>query len=362
MSIYERRWKKKDGSEAVRYYFHETIDGVRYRILIKSARTKSQAKEAERKILKEIHEGAYTQQNRKRTFQEFVEEVFTPWLKGNRKSYKTDLAMLKPMVERFGRKRLSQISPFEIEQYKSERRKVVTNGRARAVSTVNKELKLLSKIFRMAKVKNPCAEVPKLKGEVKRTRYLLPEEEERLIAVLKDRRSHLWDAVVLDLQTGLRRGELLSLRPEDVDFERGLIQVTQTKTGKLLKLPMNATARELLFELVKRARAAGQEYLFTNPQTGTRYKSLKKAFRSAVREAGIEDFRFHDLRHTFGTRAVDSGAPITGVRDALGHASLETTNRYAHGTEGGMRRAVEAQEQFLEKSGHKCVTKRKRQA
>jgi integrase len=89
---------------------------------------------------------------------------------------------------------------------------------------------------------------------------------------------------------------------------------------------------------------------------------FKKAFRSAVKEAEIEDFRFHDLRHTFATRAIDSGAPLTGVRDGLGHASLETTNRYAHSTEAGMRRAVEAQEEFLDQASHKSVTKIKRQA
>jgi integrase len=362
MSIYKREWKKKDGTKAVRFYSHENIDGVRHRILIKSARTMREAKEAVRKIQSDIHDGTYAQQNRKKTFKEFVEEVYIPWAKSNKKTYKVDLAMLKPMIELFGKKRLTQISSFKIEKYKADRRKVIIHDRQRAISTVNKELKLLSKIFRMEKVKNPCDDVKKLKGEVKRTRYLSPEEEERLMAVIKDRRSHLWSIIVLGLQTGMRRGEILRLRPEQVDFARNLMHITQTKTGKTLDLPMNNTTREVLLELVAEAKANGQEYLFTNSRTGTRYNSIKKAFRSAVREAGMEDFRFHDLRHTFGTRAVDSGAPLTGIRDALGHASLETTNRYAHGTEDGKRRAVEAQDQYLQRSGHKSVTKIKRQA
>jgi integrase len=83
---------------------------------------------------------------------------------------------------------------------------------------------------------------------------------------------------------------------------------------------------------------------------------------SALRDAGIEDFRFHDVRHTFGTRAVDEGAPLTGVRNALGHASLATTNRYAHGTDEGKRRAVEAQEHVTIIGSHNSVTKEKRQA
>jgi integrase len=362
MPIYRREWKRKDGTKAVRFYYHENIDGVRHRVLIKSAHTMREAKEAVRKIQSEIHDGTYTQPNRKKTFKEFVEEVYIPWAKSNKKSYKVDLGMLKPMIELFGKKRLTQISSFEIEKYKADRRKVVTNGRPRAISTVNKELKLLSKIFKMAKVKNPCDDVKKLKGEVKRTRYLSPEEEERLMAVIKERRSHLWSIIILGLQTGMRRGEILQLRTDQIDFARNLMHIIQIKTGKTLDLPMNATTREQLMELVAEAKANGHVYLFTNPKTGTHYNSVKKAFRSAVKEAGIEDFRFHDLRHTFGTRAVDSGAPLTGVRDALGHASLETTNRYAHGTEDGKRRAVEAQEQYLQRSGHKSVTKIKKQA
>jgi len=90
-----------------------------------------------------------------------------------------------------------------------------------------------------------------------------------------------------------------------------------------------------------------------------RYVDVKRAYTGALRDAGIKDFRFHDVRHTFGTRAVDEGAPLTGVRGALGHASLATTNRYAHGTEEGKRRAVEAQERAIRIVGHK---KQKRQA
>ena len=102
---------------------------------------------------------------------------------------------------------------------------------------------------------------------------------------------------------------------------------------------------------------------FYESQHWNEVQHLKHSFTSALSDAEIEDFRFHDLRHTFGTLAVDRGAPLAGVRDAMGHASLETTNRYAHGTEEGKRRAVEAQEKVIEKiSGHKTVTKQKRQA
>jgi integrase len=82
-------------------------------------------------------------------------------------------------------------------------------------------------------------------------------------------------------------------------------------------VPMNITARTLLLELAEKARQAGWQYIFTNPNTSKRYVDVKRAFTSVLRDAGIKDFHFHDLRHTFGTRAVDDGAPLTGVRDAL---------------------------------------------
>lgn len=129
------------------------------------------------------------------------------------------------------------------------------------------------------------------------------------------------------------------------------------------EIPLNSTARSVLLELFEAAKATGWECLFTNPETGTRYKHLKRSFTTALSKAKIEDFRFHDLRHTFGTLTVDRGAPLAGVRDAMGHASLETTNRYARGIEAGKVRAVEAQEKVIALNpGHKTVIKQKRRA
>ena len=350
------------------WHFTKTINGVRYRGAFKTARTKAQAEEAYIKTLGQIHEGTYGTGRRSKTLKEFVEQTYVPWAKDNKRSWRSDLSMLKPLLSYFGKKTLSQISPFEIERYKIKRRDSITERKKpRSKSSVNHELKLLSRIFQLAKLQklvrvNPCSEVTKLKGETKRQRYLLPEEQERLMAVLTGKREHLRSIIILDLNTGLRRGELFSLKIEDLDFNRNLIHVRETKTGQNRMVPMNATARTLLLELTDQARQAGWQYVFTNPATGKQYKDVKRAFMGALRDAGIQDFRFHDVRHTFGTRAVDEGAPLTGVRDALGHASLATTNRYAHGTDEGKRRAVEAQERVTVMASHNSVTNRKRQA
>ncbi len=367
MSVYKRTWKQKNGSTASCWYFHRTIDGVRYRDRLPTARTKAQAEEAERHILAAIHDGKYTGGSKtQKTLKEFAHEVYIPWAKENKTSWRGDASMLKVLVRILGKKKLTEISQFDVEKLKSHLRKTLTRRETpMSASYVNKHLKMLSKIFRLAKVKNnPCDEVKRLGGETKRKRWLRPEEREKLQEALQSpRRVLLAQAIELDLNTGLRRGELLSLKPDDIDFHRGLLMVRAGKTGAR-EVPINTRARLILSDLVSQASASGWEYLFTNPRTGTRIKDLKKSFKNALKDAGIEDFTFHDLRHTFGTIAVDRGAPLTGVRDALGHTTLETTNRYVHATDEGKRRAVEAAGEpqrsgivKMPESGHKAVTK-----
>jgi integrase len=332
-----------------KWHYDFMIDDVRYRGAIKTARTKRQAEDAERKKIEEVHEGEYGKPKGKTRLMDFVTEDFLPWSKKNKKSWRDDVYRTKPIIEFFKDKTFREITPSLVEKYRDQRHDSISKrGTRRNVATVNRELQLLSRIFTLAMEKketrsNPCAEVDLLKGEVKRTRHLFYGEKQRLLDALSNpRRSHVLMAVELDLNTGLRRGELLSLRVEDVDFYRNLVRV-DGKTGPR-EVPINARAREILASLVEQARQNDWKYLFTNPKTGTRYKDLKKAFHSALREAGIEGFRFHDLRHTFGTRAGDDPqVNIPALAEVMGHKNWRTTMRYTHATDEGKRRVVEAQ-------------------
>lgn len=96
--------------------------------------------------------------------------------------------------------------------------------------------------------------------------------------------------------------------------------------------------REALSELHDRAEDA--EYVFTNSDTGIRYTDVKKPFSAACREVSITDFRFHDLRHTFGPRLADAGVDIVKIKELMGHASIVTTMRYIHATDQGKRGAI----------------------
>jgi integrase len=249
-------------------------------------------------------------------------------------------------LEFFRGKTFAQISPLLVEKYKKERRESVTcRGGKRAPATVNRELALLSRIFTLAMkhkltATNPCAEVAILATDNRRVRYLLDEEEERLLARLTGPRAHVRAAVLVAVGTGMRRGDQLNMKWDRVDFQRGVIWVPNAKTGQSYTVPMSAQVREIMLEL--RRAGKGSDYVFTNPQTGRPYTELRRPFDSACREAGVKGLRWHDLRHTFGTRLAEAGHSEATIAELMGHSDPKTTRRYTHGTERAKRAAVEA--------------------
>jgi len=250
-----------------------------------------------------------------------------------------------------GSKTMDEISPILIEKYKRDRRASKTaRGTDRAPSTVNRELELLSKMFSLAidqglAINNPCRKVKRYREDNERNRYLSDEEESRLIAALDSQRTGLRPLVVLAIHTGMRRSELLSLRWANVDFERGLIHVMnsqreQTKTGHSRSVPMNQVVRAELQALY--AESGDTEYVFVDQRTRQPRVEPKRGFRMACREAKLKDFHFHDLRHTTATRLADAGVGTRGIMAILGHRCIQTSARYTHATDEGLRRAVES--------------------
>jgi integrase len=122
---------------------------------------------------------------------------------------------------------------------------------------------------------------------------------------------------------------------------------------------MEPIVREALLELSQQIGNA--EYVFTNPDTRTRYANVKKSFTAACREAGIANFTFHDLRHTFGTRLADAGVDVVKIKELMGHASIGTTMRYIHATDQGKRGAIVVLSEYRQKRRHKFVADEKRQ-
>jgi integrase len=377
MAVYKRTWKNKQGKTCYSWYFHKTINGVRYRERIPTARTKTQAEEAEGRRLAEIHAGTYGKPTGKIRLKEYIEKYYLPWARVNKRSWKNDESRVKPILAFFGSKMLCEVSSHLVVKYRDMRRVSITKrGVQRSIASVNRELQLLSRIFSRAIAekkwhRNPCSsaelegEKLLLKGERKRKRWLRLEEREKLeqtitayLASSDDRKNiHLGKIILLALSTGLRRTELLKLRPADCDFESELIHVRETKTDEPREVPMNTTARAILKEMVEEAESKRYSYLFTNPRTGTRYKDVKKAYKRLLKEAGIDDLWFHDLRHSFATAAGDNpNVSLPALAATLGHRNVKTTMIYTHATDEGKRRVVEAADRFRQaksQGGHK---------
>jgi integrase len=356
MSVYKR------GS---RWHYRFRVRRVRYRGAIPEARTKWEAQQAETKIKQEIFEGRFGQVDLgSEKLADFIEKIFLPWSKANKRSWKHDEFRARTICEFFGGKTFREISPLLVEKFKRDRRESITiRDTVRSPASVNHELTLLSKIFNLAidyKVTdtNPCTKVKKYTLDNKRYRYLLPEEEPALMDALTGPRAHLKPVVTVALGTGMRLGEQLRLTWDRVDFSRRVLIVTKTKNGKDREIPMNPEVLKTLFAL--QSRSDGHEYVFVNQRTGTRIKEVKKGFGTALKIAGISGLVWHDLRATFGTRLGEAGFDAFTIAALMGHSQIQTTARYVRATERNKREAVEAVMLDSQNSGHKLDTTDKR--
>src|SRR5689334_13011869 len=322
------------------------IKGVQYWRSIPEARTKAQAQRAETDMRQEVYDGKYGLSVAP-LFSDFVEQCYRPWAKANKRSYKTAEAIhLTPLLEFFGKHRLNEISPFLIERYKQQRKETVTKRKkTRSAASVNREIEVLSHVFSMAVdndklQQNPCRKVRKLRTDGGRERYLTEDEERRLMVGLEDSPVHLKWFVILALETGLRKGELLRLNRHQVNFVDNEIRMMQMKTDKPKTIPLSSKARAVLLHIVAEQEKSQNLYLFD----GIRFfkvADVKKSFASACKRAGIENFRIHDLRHTAATRWRQAGADEFTVMRLLGHTRVNTSAIYAHSTPMEMRQIVE---------------------
>ncbi|HEY9285899.1 MAG TPA: site-specific integrase [Pyrinomonadaceae bacterium] len=349
-----------------RWHYAFCIRGVRYRKGIPEARTKHEAERAEVEAKKAVFEGRYGAPSGEDDFMEFVEKNFLPWSRANKRSWYDDELWARAVAPWFKGKTFAQISPLLVERFKRERAAGLTRkGTERSPATVNRELEILSRVFSLAMDSgaastNPCRKVKKLRADNRRTRYLLDEEEPRLFEALTGERAHLRPLVVVALGTGMRLGDELNLTWERVDFQRNVIRVPNAKTGRDYQVPMNEDVRAVMLGL--RRGAGDRAHVFVNPETCGPYTTLKTGFRKACSLAGINNLRWHDLRHTFGTRLGEAGYSEATIAELMGHSSVATTRRYTHGTERAKREAVEAVRAGARRPCHNPATEEKRQA
>jgi integrase len=276
---------RKRGSN---YYYDFTLRGYpRMRGVIPEARTKWEAEQAEIKLKREMLENRYDlRRTSTERLSDFIDEVFLPWSKLNKRSWRDDVYIANTLKQYFEGKTFQEISPLLVEKFKGDRLKGITKkGTQRARATVNREFDVLSKILSLAvdhkkMDTNPCSKVKKLRVSNQRYRYLLPDEEQRLMGALDGPRAHLKAAVIVALGTGMRLGEQLCLRKRQVDFLRNIVTPTETKNGKDRDIPMNVEVRAALVELCNNKSA--DDYVFMSPKTDGRLKEVKKRIQDCV--------------------------------------------------------------------------------
>ncbi len=351
MSVYKRKYiDKKTGKivESKNWYISYYFEGQK--ISESVSPNKRFAEEAYKAVMGEIAKGKYNlkRDTKSPKFEDYA-ETYLEYSKANKRSYKTYITMFKALSAFFKGYKLSKITPFLIEKYRIERSKKVTRMSKKPIakSTIDRELATLKAMFNMAirdgkADNNPVKEVKFFREDNKKERILTPEEIQRLLAECK---GHLKPIVQIALNTAMRLREILYLKWGNVDFNRNIIVVpkTNTKNKKVKKVPMNGLVIETLQGVGRKS-----EYVFCDPKTGEPYHSIKTTFSKALKRAGLEGVRFHDLRHTAASMMVESGVDLRTVQEILGVSSIAMVMRYTHPTAEGKMNAVKALEKQME--------------
>jgi len=301
-----------------------------------------QAIKAESVIQNKLFENKYKVEKRPEVrFDKFVKDHFLPYSELHKRTYPDDVLVCNMLFETFGRLNISEINPPMIEKFKQKRLEGETMyKRLRNPATVNRELCVLSKIFSLAFDAelieiNPCRRVRKFRTNNGRVRYLTPDEEAKLFEKLQGQ-EWVQRIVTMAINTGMRQGEIFDLTWFDVDLPRGVIHIRVSKNGKDRFVPINQTVRAMLEGLPHT-----NEHVFPSPRTKGRLVDVKRRFDLAKSDAGIKDFRFHDLRHTAATRMADCGADAFTLAAIFGWSDVRMALRYTHATDEAKRRAVE---------------------
>jgi integrase len=233
----------------------------------------------------------------------------------------------------FGNKKLRSITYGDLERFKSVRINTRTqHGTPRSITSVNRELEVLRNMLNVAYregwiLRNPFTlgqPIIQKAHEKKRERILTLEEEKSLLAACTGRRFHLRPIAIMALDTGMRRGEILTLSWGDVDLKNGLItvQAFHSKTEQERTLKMTPRLNHELMTIYQAEPRKTDQSIFGI------IDNVKKSFTSACKDAGIVGARFHDLRHTFASRLIRAGVSQAEVSRLLGHNNTRTTDRY----------------------------------
>lgn len=362
---YDKTGKKMPGAKTylVRY---RLSNGKQTRAVIGSHKefTPAQARDKATEIRRAVKNGVDPTKKEEpavnHTFLSFLNDEYSPWAEAHRKDGKATIKRLNACFAEFSALPLTEISASIVEKWRTER---LNNGKQ--PSTCNRDLTalkaLLSKAVEWEYLDNhPLAKVKpsKVDGHAK-VRFLSKEEECCLMQALDDREEkarteratanawrkergyplfpdlnavafidHLKPMILVSLNTGVRWGELISLTWDAVDMDQALLTVKgdTAKSGKTRHIPLNATAMDAL----KGWKEQSSGELVFPGRDGNMLDNVNRSWSALLKASKIENFRWHDMRHSFASWLVMAGVDLNTVRELLGHSDLKMTLRYAH--------------------------------
>lgn len=360
------------------YVRYRLLDGRQTRLklggadVLTPAQARDLAKDALADAAKGQDPGRSRRHAREHTLRSFVEDVYRPWMSENRRTGNEICNVILAAFPELLEKKLSDISAWCVEKW----RKTKLRGHCSS-STTNRYIAYLKAMFTRAVdwgfvAENPLRRVKMDREDTSRVRFLDGDETQRLRDALDAREGlmrqgrdsanawrrergyrelpslrkmafadHLKPMVLLSLNTGLRRGELFNLQWSDVDIKRAMLTVRadSAKTGKARHIPLNSIAADVLAKWQEQTSSDG---LVFPGKDGQPFDNCNTAWKTVLEEAGIRDFRWHDMRHEFASKLVMAGVDLYVVKELLGHSSIQMTERYAHLAPSVKTEAVEA--------------------
>ncbi len=273
--------------------------------------------------------------NEKITFEDFSKEYLIHKKNSTQPNTysRIEIAMNIHLSPVFGKDFLFNISPHKVFSYQSKR---LAAGVGNA--TVNREVTCLNNLLNTAvlwkRIKsNPIREVPRLKESPGRLRYLTIEEINRLLENCPPPPHPLRTLIIVALTTGMRKSEIFKLKWEYIRDDRFFI-LPVSKNNSVRVIPLNNTLLRTLESLPRVS-----EYVFLGRKNKP-FVDLKISFKEACSKAGIEGFRFHDLRHTYASHLAMKGVHMRALQELLGHKTIQMTQRYSHLSPEHLQKAV----------------------
>ncbi|WP_394244832.1 tyrosine-type recombinase/integrase [Vibrio astriarenae] len=358
----------------MKYYLFYRLNGkqVNYLIGSTSQLTPAQARDIAKEKVGMVAQGVDVQSEKKAAKQDYLiqkshrlgsylEEKYYPFLVS--RNPKTAKKTYQHLVSRFDfllDKQLSEISAWEVQNWVTKRREL-----GRAPATINYSINSLKGALSRAVEwgiieSHELSKVTTIKEDNTRLRYLSSYERQNLLKaidarsrLIRDKRKsanehrekrnkdllpdlsnvrfvdYLEPIVLTAMNTGLRRGELLSLKWNDVFFENRylVVKASNAKSKKTRNIPLNDSVFEVLVQW--KAQNPNTTWVFTSG-SNTQLTDIKKPWLKVIEASGIEDFNFHDLRHDFASNLAMAGVDLNTIRELLGHSDLKMTLRYAH--------------------------------